>query len=331
MNTFSLARLFHRRLLRLQRKRQRLVFRFRPKEDPRNNAARTLDLLVMVAVFWLSALVFLAQFWPPGLVLPVSLAAAAAGGIAAGRFQKKREQLRRQRYHLWLAGQKCREEIKKLTTREEVAIFTALLLAGLPQFTELRVNQRGRGKVPSITRAAALCARYKGVPVAVQCLSPASPEQEKVKLLEAFGQFLEQQEMRSALIVAPGTLSPGARQVIAGLRKKYRVVTLNEEKLVELALQAGRQPEPETGWEGAGGKGTAAGFKQILGQKKGSSYLLAAGVLWLIQVISSPGGFWGGVYLALIAVNLALALICYVVNRPDDDFDLEDLEPETTK
>ncbi|MCL6448708.1 MAG: hypothetical protein K6U04_11250 [Armatimonadetes bacterium] len=331
MNTFRMSQLFRRRLLRLRKRRQRLAFRFRPKEDPRNNAARTLDLLVLAAVFWLGTLVFLAQFWPPGLALPVSLAVAAAGGITAGRFQKKREQLRRQRCRLWLAGQRCREEIKKLTTREEVAIFTSLLLAGLTQFTELRVNQGGKGKAPSIVRAAALCARYKGVSVAVQCLSPASPEQEEVKLLEAFGQFLEQQEMRSALIVAPGTLSPGARRVIAGLRKKYRVVTLNEEKLVELALQAGRQPEPESGREGAGGKEAAAGFKQILGQKKGISYLLAAGVLWLIQAISSPTGFRGGIYLALIAVNLVLALICYVVNRPDDDFDLEDLEPETAK
>lgn len=331
MSTFRLVRLFRRRLVRLRRRRQRLAFHFRPREDPRNNTARALDLLVLAAVFWLGTLVFLAQFWPPGLALPVALAVAAAGGIAAGRFQKKREQQRRQRSRLWLAGQRCREEIKKLTTREEVVIFTSLLLARLPQFTELRVNQRGKGKTPSIARAAALCARYKGVPVAVQCLSPVSPEQEEVKLLEAFGQFLARQDMRSALIVAPGTLSPGARRVIAGLRKKYRVVTLNEEKLVELALQAGQQPEPETGREGAGGKGSAAGFKQILAQKKGIGYLLAAGVLWLIHSLSSPTGFRGGVYLVLIAFNLLLALICYAVNRPDDDFDLEDLEPENIK
>lgn len=332
MNTYGMAKLFRRRLLRLRRRRQRPVFHFRPKEDPRNKTARTLDLLVLVVIFWLGTLVLLAQFWAPGPALPVSLAAAAAAGTAAGRFRKKREQLRRQRYRLWLAGQRCREEIKKLKTREELTIFVSLLLAGLPQFTELQVNQKGKGKTPAIDRAVALRARYKGVPVAVQCLSPAAPGQEEVELLQAFGRTLERQGLRSALIVAPGALSPRARREIAGLRKKYHVVTLTEEKLVELALQAGRQPEAGESREEAGGERAESGHKLIFAQKKGLNYLLAAGFLWLVYATSSPAGLLGGVYLGLIAVNIALALACSIVNRPDgDDFDLEDLEPETSK
>jgi len=328
MNTFRTARFF-RRLWRLQRRRQRFAFRFRPKEDPRNNAARTLDLLVLAAACGLGALVLLARFWPPVLTLPVALAAAAAGGAAARRFQKKREQLRRQRYRLWLAGQKCREEIKKLTTREEVVVFTSLLLAALPQFTELRVNRRSgeKTKAPSIIRSAALCARYKGVPVAVQCFAPAaSGPEEEVALLQALGRFLGRRGLRSALLVAPAPLSGEARRVIAALRKQYRVVTLTEEKLVELALQAGRQPAAGDGLEAAAEKKAEAEQKLILAPRKGRGHLLAAGVLWLVYAIASPAGFWSGVYLVLIAVNLVLALLCLAANRPDDDFDLEDLE-----
>ncbi|MEW6424189.1 MAG: hypothetical protein AB1523_05495 [Bacillota bacterium] len=324
--------MLRRRLSRLKRRRQRLAYHFRPREDARNKTARTLDLLVLVAICWLGTLVFLAQYWEIGLALPVSLILAAAGGAAASRFQEKQKQLRRQRYRFWLAGQRCREEIKKLQTREELTVFVSLLLAGLPQFAELQVNQKGGKKTLSVDEAIALRAKYKGVPVAVQCFPPAAEEREEVQLLRSFWKALEEQSLPAALIVAPGGLRPAARRIIAGLRKKYRVVVLyNEEKLVELALQAGRQPEAEDPRESAAGqkKYGYAAIEAIFEQKKGLHYLLAAGALWLIYLISPPGGLTGGLYLGLIAINVVLALACFLFNWRDEDLDLEDLEPET--
>lgn len=290
-------------------------------------------MFVVVFVFWLIAVAFLTQFLTTGVALSVSLLLAAGAGWVARSLQKRQKQLRRQRYRLWLAGQKCREEIKNLKTREELTVFVSLLLARLPQFTDLRVNQKKGEKNLQIDENIALSAKYKDVPIAMQCLPPAASGQEEVKLLRNFQKALAEEALARALIVVPGKLHPEARRVIAGLRKNYRVVTLNEERLVELAFQAGRGAEEGNLREGAREDATGEkGEKKVspdqllLAPQKGLNYLLAAGVLWFISYLSSPAGLLNSLYLALIAGNVALALACFLLNNADA-YELEDLEP----
>lgn len=319
--------MFRRRLLRLKRRRRRLIYRFKPKEDGRNKTAQTLDLVVVVFIFWLVTLVLLTQFFKISLALSVSLFLAAAGGAAANYFQKRQKQLRRQHYRLWLTGQRYRAEIKKIKTREELAVYVALLLAQLPHFTDLQVSPKGAQKGPLPDEAVALSARYKGVPVAVQCIPPVASGREETKLWRGFQQALEEQGFVSVLIVAPGGLAPEARRIITRLKNQYRVVVLNEEKLVELALHARQQPEAEDIQEGTAGQKEIEERKLVFARRKGLNYLLTAGVLYFIYFLSRPAGLTSVLYLVLIAINVALAFMCYVFNSKEED-DLEDLEPE---
>ncbi len=321
--------MLRRRLLRFKRRRQRLSYQVRPKEDGRNKTAQAVDLLFLVGFVWLAALMLLAKIYSISLALPASVFLAAAAGAAASHYQRRKRELRRQRYRLWLAGQRCREEIKKIKTREELAVFVSLLFAQLPQFTDLQVHQKGGQKALRLDEAVAISAKYRGVPVGVQCLPPAAGQQEEIKLLQSFQRALQERGLKSALVVVPGAVRADVRRLIAGLRKKYRVVVLNEERLVELALQAGRQPAAEDRQEGVAGHSRPEPVhKLVLEQKKGLRYLLAAGVLWFIYLVSPPAGLWGGFYPVLMAVNIALGAACFIFHWKDEDaFGLEDLEP----
>lgn len=325
---FSVKRLLGRGLGRLKRRK---VYYFRqPEEDRRNQAARTLDLAVVVVLLFLVALIFFREHFSFGAALPLAFLSGAAAWAAGRRYQKRQDRLRRQRYLLWLAGVRCREEIKKLKTREEIAVFVSLLLAQLPEFSGLRVNRRKGKKTPAVDEAMALSAVYRGAPVGVQCLPPSSSPQEGAELVRKFCRALEEKGMEGGLIVSPAEIHPELRRQVGELRKRFRIVFLNEEKLVELALLAGRQKEVEISPGGAGAGGDEKGNipAALFGEKKAARYFLSACFLWIVHFLSSPPGFLGRAYTVLIAANLALALFCFVFQRlKEEGLDLEELQP----
>jgi hypothetical protein len=327
----SVKRFIRRGWGRLRRKN---VYYFRrPKEDGRNPAARTLDLAVIVFVLWLVALVFFRKYFPGEKALIFSLFFGAAAWTAGRRYQKRLTRIRRERYLLWLAGEKCREEIKKLKNRQDTTLFVSLLLARLPQFSDLKVNRKkGKKHHPEIDEAIAISAVYKGIPVGVQCLPPADAQGEKIRLVQSFCRALGERGLHSGLVVSPGENGLELRRLIGEMRKKFRIVFLDENRLFELAARTGWGEGAEV-LPGAGKKEEAesgAGFfrQGFLAGKKAKQYLLSACFLGLVSFLANPQGLLGRFYAALIVFNLVLAVTCLAVQRlGEDSLDLEELQP----
>jgi len=318
-----------RHLLHLKRIRQRYYYRIKPKEDDRNRAAQNMDLLALTFIFWVVVLVLLGQYFKADQAFSVSLVLAAGGGVAACSVRKKQRQGREFHYRMWSTGQKFREEIKNIKTRDELAAYVALLLKQLLQFEDVRVNKKSECKKLSVDEGVAIYVRdKKGILIAGQCFAPGASGSEEVRYLQSFHNVLRKQELDRAFVATTAPLNPEVRSLLAQLRKKYSITLLDEEKLVELSLQVKRQPETENIQEGtAGGKKLKPSFfNLVLGPQKRASYLFTAGALWCIYLISRPAGVLGIVYAGLIFINVTLALACYILNlKNEETFDLEDL------
>lgn len=290
-----------------------MLYHLKPRSDNRNQVARTLDFLAGVLIFWLLVLTTLVAIMPVVPALFASLFLAAVVGVAGRRLHKGRKRRQLQHHRMWAVGQKCRLEIENLKTREELAIFVGSLLTRLPQFEDVRVNPKGK-----IT----IYARYRGSPVAVQCLLPAS-SRDKTKeeeqalnavLIQQLSIEVAEQGCKNALIVAVGEVPSAIRWLIGRLRENCRVALLTGEKLVELALQARQQAGGEERYEDVRQpeKYGAPGMKEVvLGRKKGLTYLIAVFVLGTFYLISKPAGLLGNVYLIFMTVNFMLALMCF--------------------
>jgi len=318
-----------RQLLRLSRIRQRYYYRIKPKEDDRNRAAQNMDLFALTFIFWVVSLVFLGQFFKANQALPVSLILAAGGGMAAYFLRKRQRQGREYHYRLWSAGQKFREEIKSIKTRDELAVYLALLFQQLPYFEDVCVNQKNKRKKFQVDEGVAIFARNKqGLLVAVQCFAPGTSGAEEVRYLQSLRNALQEQDVDRVFLAATAPLSPEARSLLAQLREEHPLTLLTEEKLVELYWQVKRQTETQSMQEGAvdGKKLKPSLLGLVLSPQKRASYLFAAGALWVIYLISRPAGVLGAIYAGLIFTNLTLALACYAFNlRNEETLDLEDL------
>lgn len=310
----------HRGLQSWQKRKHRkklMLYHLKPRPDNRNQVAQTLDFLAGILVFWLLVLTALVAIMPVIPALFTSLPLAFVAGAAGGRLHKGRNWRHLQHHWMWAAGQKCRLEIENLKTREELTLFVGSILSRLPQFEDVHVNPKGK-----IT----ICARYRGLPVAVQCLTPAASgdktkEEEQAlntALIQQLSIEVSEQGHENALIVAVGEVPSAIRWLIGRLRKNCRVALLTEEKLVELALQARQQSVGEEKYEDIrqSEKYRAPGMQEVvLGRKKGLTYLITVFVLGSFYLISRPVGVPGNVYAAFMMVNLILALMCFASGR----------------
>lgn len=322
--------MLRRPLLRLKRIRQRYYYHVKPKVDDRNRAAQNMDFLVLTFVFWVIVLMLLGNFFKTNMTIPVSLIIAIGGGLIAYFLRKRQRQGRNFHYKLWSAGQELRNEIKNIKTRDELAKYITLFLTQLPQFKDVHVNQKSRRKKLTVDKSVAIFAKnLKGALVAGQCIAPGASGTEEVRYIQSLHRVLQEQGLDRAFIAATAPLNPEARSLLEQLRKKYHIALLNDEKLVELSLQAKQLPETQNVGEEdiAGGKKTKYSLLNLLlSPQKKASYMFAAGTLWCIHLISHPSGFLEIINIGLIFLNLTLALACYVLNLSNESiFNLEDL------
>ncbi|MGQ9826097.1 MAG: hypothetical protein ACUVSK_14135, partial [Desulfotomaculales bacterium] len=138
--------------------------------------------------------------------------------------------------------------------------------------------------------------------------------------------------LRSGLIVSPGENDLELRRLIGEMRKKFRIVFLDENRLFELAARTGWGEGAEVS-PGAGkkeeGESRAGFFRQgFLAGKKATQYFLSACFLGLVSFLANPQGLLGRFYAVLIVFNLVLAGACLAVQRfGEDSLDLEELQP----
>jgi len=307
-----------------------------PGEDNRSFLGKKLDLAGWLLLAWLAGFLLLAKLTGrPAAALALSLPLLAAEALLLRKLATRREQRRRTRRRLWLAGQKFMENILKMDPRKEFIPYVRDILAGLPGFQGVELTA-GRKKKDTAGPGIDLTGSYRGVPVAVRCVRRAGDAGVTPEDVRAFAGVLDPGGYKNGLFITTGDFSPGVSAVVEeAARGGIKIKLIDRYRLMDLARQAGtgafRTEDTSAGAAPGKRKVSLAALRDAAfgSRKKAKSYFLYGLLLYGGYLLLKGGSGLSLVYLFFAALNFTLGAGCLCFGKSPAETDpLEGLEPD---
>lgn len=281
-----------------------LRFYLKPKEDPRSELGRRLDILMGLLASWLVAFFLLVNLTGSPLnALAFSLPLIGAEGLLLKKVLLARQRRQQTQLQLYQAGKRFSENILSMDPKNQFPLYVRDILTSLTGFQlKVRVEKNEPG---CASQGFDLEGTFRGIPLGVLCLHQAGAEVTPEKVRE-FAGALHLAGYSNGLLITTGEFATGVRRVVSEAASKgIKIKAISRYGLTELARQAGLTVFKDTG--------TVPGIVTRSDSKKIIMVLAALRDSAFSSSKKAKGYFWYGLLLlagyALLKGTSALSLI----------------------
>ena len=300
-----------------------LQYYLKPIRDERNSLAKNIDFYgPLTVVLLISFVLILTYSGNPVRAIVMFLPVMVFEVFTAFSIRKFFIQNATVHKKLWNAGERCRENIKKIKSLPKLERLVVEILEKIEGFTDVHIILSSENKEKRSGGSTVIRALLHGAPVAVGCLL-AAPDHSNIlgEQVIRFRSELTSLNLKAGVLVTTGFYSSEARRAAVEGKKKSRVVLLDLFWLVELARETGHKVFPTLAQEQnkihkRSTERLPELARKIFAKEKARGYLLASGIMLAMYFLVGQSFKIGYALFGLF--NLILAIYCLISNREND-------------